>query len=593
MNIRLFCALLGVFSLRFALLNAQRVALFNQESDSNSVWELTLSGSPSGNGYVCTPITLKRVQRHRLLSTANDVIVNRRRLLKQNAPSNLTSTDEWLQIFGYAPETVWSKAEDFCSSYVRTMDFYDIRSQQQPLLVASQDTPTIELFPIAISGPSKNRVDITFFADGYLLEEKEKFLRDATRLAEDISYNQTFASVKPLLNFWAAFSPSQEAKRNCTVYGLYRNGTELRAVYCSKLEVARLACLSLYSESRISTASDINGPLVLRHELAVAGEEYDGGFAYFGVNAGHNISTLQDVTWAHWLSDPQEPNSNKVRIERSNMPFQVYAWTMLNTTTPWSATFTSSGNYAWYRVRFSLSGLPNIDDLSVYLDGEDLHWQPRQNIGMDRWHYDIIRDVSLNNSVHELRFKLLDESLEGLAQLCSAEIIEYGDEHEFNTTEGNYGIYPTYSIDNITSYRPTDEQCLMRQVTSHNFCDVCKEGLWLSLLSRINLIDDITLNLQEERSALTIEIMPVPLGQFRSKLIEGEMYSIQWEKDGVPLTQYTNSTKAVVHMNIYGNWRVTLDFHTPEVRMDSEQLLHSEVEIQVKVGQQPLVRIVS
>jgi hypothetical protein len=109
-----------------------------------------------------------------------------------------------------------------------------------------------------------------------------------------------------------------------TVYGLYRDGTELRAVYCSKKDVARDACLSLHSQcdypillgndqlyggntslrssrlltdhalvlyrtwrgiyvsSRklhsirtmelilfvsISTASELNGPLVLRHEL--------------------------------------------------------------------------------------------------------------------------------------------------------------------------------------------------------------------------------------------------------------------------------------------------------------------------------------
>ena len=41
-------------------------------------------------------------------------------------------------------------------------------------------------------------------------EEKDKFLDDAFRLAEDISGNQTFYTVKPLLNFWAAFVPSKE-----------------------------------------------------------------------------------------------------------------------------------------------------------------------------------------------------------------------------------------------------------------------------------------------------------------------------------------------------------------------------------------------
>ena len=40
--------------------------------------------------------------------------------------------------------------------------------------------------------------------------EKSKFIADAFRLADDISNNHTFNTVKPLLNFWAAFTPSNE-----------------------------------------------------------------------------------------------------------------------------------------------------------------------------------------------------------------------------------------------------------------------------------------------------------------------------------------------------------------------------------------------
>ena len=51
-------------------------------------------------------------------------------------------------------------------------------------------------------------------------EEKDKFLDDALRLAEDISGNQTFYTVKPLLNFWAAFVPSKEVMPLTTCNGL-------------------------------------------------------------------------------------------------------------------------------------------------------------------------------------------------------------------------------------------------------------------------------------------------------------------------------------------------------------------------------------
>lgn len=48
-------------------------------------------------------------------------------------------------------------------------------------------------------------------------EERGKFIADANRLAMDISGNQTFNTVKPLLNFWAAFVPSNEVMTiSCT-----------------------------------------------------------------------------------------------------------------------------------------------------------------------------------------------------------------------------------------------------------------------------------------------------------------------------------------------------------------------------------------
>ncbi|KAG8924811.1 hypothetical protein FRC02_010162 [Tulasnella sp. 418] len=114
--------------------------------------------------------------------------------------------------------------------------------------------PHMEIKPLFISGPSHNRVDLVFFSDGYQENEKDKFFNDAYRLAHDMSHNQTFATVNPLLNFWAAFTASPESgigvggtPRN-TTYGLYRDGTELRAVYCSKLATARAAAISLGSQ---------------------------------------------------------------------------------------------------------------------------------------------------------------------------------------------------------------------------------------------------------------------------------------------------------------------------------------------------------
>jgi hypothetical protein len=188
---------------------------------------------------------------------------------------------------------------------------------------------------------------------------------------------------------------------------------------------------------RVVTSSILNGPLVLRHELGHSiievGEEYDGGYSYFGVNAAHDIS--QPIPWEHWLSTlPTQTGTLaseewKPRVERSVMPMQAYPWTMLNTSS-WSIKFTSSGDYSRHLVKFSLSGLSHQEDLQVLLDGVDLGWVPKPGIGLDRWHYDIHSPNGLAPGYHELNFTLVNEKQEGVAQLCSAEILEFGNEDE-------------------------------------------------------------------------------------------------------------------------------------------------------------------
>lgn len=174
--------------------------------------------------------------------------------------------------------------------------------------------------------------------------------------------------------------------------------------------------------SSTTTASLANGALVLRHEIGHSiidvGEEYDGGFAYYGVNAIHDT---QNVTWSHWLTD-----TDHVHVERSVMPMQSYPWTLLEVGRPWSVTFSSSGVYARHLVKFSLSGIPRAGDLKVYLDGTDLGWTPRHDIGVDRWHYDILLEHALITGTHVLAFALQNTEIQGLAQLCSVEVLEFG-----------------------------------------------------------------------------------------------------------------------------------------------------------------------
>lgn len=88
--------------------------------------------------------------------------------------------------------------------------------------------------------------------------------------------------------------------------------------------------------SSVITASKLNGPVVLRHELGHSlidvGEEYEGGErtlplcevelisgeVYSGVNAD-KPTHLRHLKWKKYLSDPKH-----VRIEDAKVPLQAY-----------------------------------------------------------------------------------------------------------------------------------------------------------------------------------------------------------------------------------------------------------------------------
>ncbi|ETW82139.1 hypothetical protein HETIRDRAFT_61336 [Heterobasidion irregulare TC 32-1] len=537
---------------------------------------------------------------------------------------------ERIRLYAHSDSVLWDQLSSICEGH--KLDFSSF-SQHIPLSIAlhgddsqlALQAPTedaikvhsvlpLDVQRIAGSGPPANRVDLTFFSDGYLASEQDKFIKDVTRLVSEISKNQTFHTVAPLLNFWAAFTPSNESGVGVggipkdTPFGLYRDGTELRGLYYARPEVARAACDSLGDrcdypiligndplygglggEFTTITSSIMNGALILRHELGHSiievGEEYDGGFAYFGVNAAHNAS--EAIPWAHWLTRVNSSSGGLPRVERMVMPIQDYAWTLLNSTSAWSAYFNSSGTYSRYLIRFSLSGLPEKDDLSVLFDGEDLGWTPKEGLGVDRYFYDIYKNERLSEGEHKIEFVLKNAEREGIAQMCSIEVLEYGSEQEFIETPGFYGVFPTFSETNETTYRPTNEDCLMRLTTGPNFCKVCIEGLWYSLLSRVDPIDsletDCRLDAETETWKRTLNVTLIPLGQFREDPPDArESYTIVWTQDGKELTRFANQTVVVVDDDEgLGEFGVGVRFVTEEVRSDPSGLLETSASVVV------------
>ncbi|KAI1349978.1 IgA peptidase M64-domain-containing protein [Xylaria sp. FL0043] len=457
--------------------------------------------------------------------------------------------------------------------------------------------PPLEIQPLIINGPSENRIDLIFFGDGYTEDERDKFFADAMALATNVTDGQTFADVVPLMNFWAGFSPSAESGVGVggvpldTVYGLYRDGTELRGVYYDKPDVAHAACDStdacdypillgndplyggLGGEFTVVTASPINGPAVLRHELGHSiidvGEEYEGGYAYFGVNSA---KSTRSVPWKQWYTDPKaEP-----KIERTNMPIQAYPWTLLNTTQKWSANFTSAGTYDTYLLQFSVSGMTASNDLRVEVDGKDVGWEINPEVGVDRYIYNMKIDSALSPGAHELSFTLLNEDIQGTAQLCNLEVLEYGvAEEEFHFEQTYHGLYPTFSDVNATTYRPTNDYCCMRSIYSPNYCNACLEGMWLALLTPLSFIDNVTQTaLPDGSTQVSLDLLP--LAQFREIPIpHAEAYTILWyggANGNVVLEQWTNQTSAVLGPRVR-EFGVEVRFSSEQIRVDKDGVL--------------------
>lgn len=147
------------------------------------------------------------------------------------------------------------------------------------------------------------------------------------------------------------------------------------------------------------------------------------------------------------------------------------------------------------------------------------------------------------------------------------------------------GCSHRFSDVNVTSYRPTNEDCLMRIVTTPNFCKVCLEDLWLKLLRRVDLIDDLrTSCVRKGREWVRrLELDLVPLGQFREEPVDvQESYSIIWTKDGRVLEDFTNErVLEVPDATAVGVYAARVEYLTEEVRIDKEGLLKSKRKYEV------------
>jgi hypothetical protein len=440
-------------------------------------WGSTISMNPQTKA--CEQLSaISLVQKHRLLSLKNTIIVERAERVRDHSGQG---GDLLVSIYGIHYSYVKEQIEKDC----RSVKWYE---EEESGFKAQSNT---EIIPIISNGDPKNRIDVVFMGDGYTLEQRDMFESDIRRLVQDMWSGSTFESFLPLFNVWGIFVPSKESgigiggRPKNTAFGLYRDGTELRGIYTSKARDARNICKltgamacdypsligndpyygGLGGEFVIATKSDTSGTIVLRHEMGHnfvgVGEEYDGGSVYSGVNAARSLNSLG---WKEWLTEPV------VREEVAAILIQDYSWYNL-AKGEYILRFSSSGTASSWKLQISVSGMEVNGALNIHLDGQQLNWTSAGSL--DRTFYEWESQVGLSKGFHELVFEQalpLASPSSPIRQLCSVSMHEYAKDPLFRKDNAFIGAYPTWDINGRKSYRPTNEGCLMRNMLIPSFC---------------------------------------------------------------------------------------------------------------------------
>jgi hypothetical protein len=219
--------------------------------------------------------------------------------------------------------------------------------------------------------------------------------------------------------------------------------------------------------------------------------------------------------------------------------------------------------------------------MEILVDGTPLKWTCRKNL--DRNFYEWAFDHGFSEGEHTLEVRqLTPPKTDRIRQLCSVNIYEYGSPEEFNSDPSHVSFYPTWDIDGTKHYRPTSESCLMRNMTTNQFCSVCKEGMWRSFLSKISLIDSV--NVECHASGHRATVVPLKLAQFRQNgIISGEKYTVVWTKNKKRISEFDDLfTITIPASESAAEWKVKVVFETPEVRYDPDNALITERTFSVK-----------
>jgi hypothetical protein len=272
---------------------------------------------------------------------------------------------------------------------------------------------------------------------------------------------------------------------------------------------------------------------------------------YRGCNSA---SSLDSITWKQWLTEP----ANLVE-QKGNLTFRVLAWYDLSKG-PYKARFTSNGQYSRWNLDFSVTGF-DTPSFKITLDGKELKFN--YDLSLDNVLYTVNSKIPLPKGEHEIIVwqTQLPASGKPIHQLAAIKLNEYAAEPLFHEDNSYIGAYPTFDIDGLKTFRPTNEGCLMRKLSVNSFCPVCKQGMWDNLMKRISLIDSATVDCARK----SIKLNVLAIGQFRKQALGlKEKLTVDWFFEG----KLSNLNSFEIKPEKKGKWQAVVKYTTEERRAD-------------------------
>lgn len=200
------------------------------------------------------------------------------------------------------------------------------------------NVPDYEVVEIINNGPSSQNVDFTFVAEGYTINEMEKFKRDVARIAESIISQEPYVQFKDKINFWAVCSPSVDSGTDDPRKNQWANtavNSTLNTFYIDRyletsdaIAVRDIAACAPYDHICVLVNSDKYGGGGIYNHFSVGTSDHPMAGQVMLHEIGHGFAGLGDE---YYTSDVAYQNFFDLTVE----PWQPNLTTMVNFSSKW------------------------------------------------------------------------------------------------------------------------------------------------------------------------------------------------------------------------------------------------------------------